>query len=241
MPVVFRPGWLPTLLVVVSVSLFISLGRWQERRADEKQRLMDLQQARAAEAPMRLIADMSELGDSRYRVVTVSGSYDTDHQVLVDNQISNGKAGYHVLTPLRGPNGSAAVLVNRGWIPMNPDRRQLPAIQAPAGQQVVSGALDKFGTVGLKLAGADVPSPGWPAVVQVVDAGKLAERLGYPLLPYQVLLAAAEPDGYERAWRQIDLHPEKSRGYAFQWFAFAATALALYVWYGFKRSPAASK
>jgi cytochrome oxidase assembly protein ShyY1 len=35
----------------------------------------------------------------------------------------------------------------------------------------------------------------------------------------------------------MDLHPETSQGYALQWFSFAATAAALYLWYGFKRQP----
>lgn len=236
-PIYFRPSWIPTVLMLVLVPLFVSLGLWQVRRADEKQSLMQLQQSRSLESPVKLLPEMSELGEFRYRPVVVSGNYDTEHQILLDNQVFNGQAGYHVVTPLRLQGGRVGVLVNRGWVPMNPDRRQLPGVPAPAGPIELTGTLDKFAAVGLKLKGADIPSPGWPAVVQIADADRLRERLGYPLLPYQVLLAPAEPGGFDRAWRQTDLHPEKSRGYALQWFAFAATTIALYFWYGFKRKP----
>lgn len=222
------------MLVALLVTVFVSLGFWQLRRAEEKRALMSLRQTRAEEAPLRLGPELEELADLRYQPVMATGRYDFEHQFLLDNQIFEGRPGYQVLTPLHLEGALVAVLVNRGWIPLNPDRRQLPALPAPAGPLSISGTLDKFASLGLKLEGAEIPTPTWPAVVQVAEAGPLAERLGYPLLPYQVLLAPAEPGGFERAWRQIDLHPETSQGYAVQWFAFAFTTVALYVWYGFK-------
>ena len=232
----FRPGWLASLLILVLVPVFVSLGFWQLRRADEKQGLMNLQRARAEESPLALSAGMRELRDLRYHPVKLVGTYDRDQQILLDNQVFNGKAGYLVLTPMRLRGAEVSVLVNRGWVPVGADRRQFPDLPAPAGELEISGTLDRFAAIGLRLEGAEVPAPGWPAVVQVAVADVLATRLGYPLLPYQVLLSPAEPGGFQRAWRQIDLHPETSKGYALQWFGFAATALALYFWYGFRKT-----
>jgi surfeit locus 1 family protein len=86
----------------------------------------------------------------------------------------------------------------------------------------VAGLLDRFPTVGLKLAGADVGTAGWPSVVQVLDAEKMGARLGKPVYPLQLLWEEAAAGNYPRDWRLPDLQPEKNRGYAVQWFALAA-------------------
>jgi surfeit locus 1 family protein len=96
----------------------------------------------------------------------------------------------------------------------------------------VRGIGEKFPGVAWRLAGAEIPSPGWPSVVQVVDSAVLSERLGYSILPYQVLLSAAEPEGYVRDWKPANLDPGKNRGYALQWFSFAAVLVTLFVWHG---------
>ncbi|QSA95884.1 SURF1 family protein [Methylococcus sp. EFPC2] len=228
----FKPGWLASISVALLLPLFISLGFWQLRRADEKQNLMDERIRHESEVPLQLTADFP-LEGHRFRPVTVRGTFDATHQLLLDNQIYNHQPGYHVLTPLRLPDSDLAVLVNRGWIPLG-DRHRLPELPIAQIEVQFTGLLDRFPQVGFRLEGADVPAPGWPSVVQILDADRLAERLGYRLLPYQVLLPAAEAAGYVRDWRPVDLHPEKSQGYAVQWFSFAAVLFALYLWYGFK-------
>ena len=172
--------------------------------------------------------------ENRYRRVELAGELDAGHQFLLDNQISQQQAGYHVLTPLRIEGTDAAVLVNRGWVPVGKDRTRLPDL--PIGQTTIhiTALIDHFPGVGFKLAGAEIPAPGWPAVVQLLDAQHLSERLGYRLLPYQVLLPADAPDGYVRDWKQASLDPGKNRGYALQWFSFALVLSILYVWHGFK-------
>jgi surfeit locus 1 family protein len=139
-----------------------------------------------------------------------------------------------VLTPLRIQGSNMAVLVNRGWIPVGKDRSRQPDLVIAQTKVRIVGVVDKFPGVGFKLKGAEIPAPGWPALLQLVDSERLSERLGYRLLPYQVLLDADEPEGYERAWRHTRLSPETNRGYALQWFSFALVLMILYVWYGFK-------
>jgi surfeit locus 1 family protein len=75
-------------------------------------------------------------------------------------------------------------------------------------------------------------------VVQLANAERLSDRLGYRLTPYQVLLSPEAAEAYQQDWKPADRHPETSQGYALQWFSFALAALVLYVWYGFKPSQA---
>jgi len=221
--------------MIALVPLFLSLGVWQLYRGEEKEALMALRARHESEPPIALQGAAVALEENRYRRVTVTGEYDAEHQFLLDNQVFRQHAGYHVLTPLRIQGSNMAVLVNRGWIPVGNDRTRLPDLAIRQTRVRISGILDRFAGIGFKLKGAQIPGPGWPALVQWVDAERLSDRLGYGLLPYQVLLAPDETEGYERAWRPASLSPETNRGYALQWFSFALVVMILYVWHGFKR------
>ena len=233
----FKPALAATLAVAVLLPLFTSLGFWQLRRAEEKTTLMRQREQRQNESVLQA-GEAFATPENRYRRVELSGVWDAEHQFLLDNQIFRQQAGYQVLTPLRVEGLDAAVLVNRGWIPVGQDRRQLPELALGQAKARVHGLIDQFPGVGFKLKGAEIPAPGWPAVAQLLDAQRLSERLGYRLLPYQVLLAADEPEGYARDWKQASLNPEKNQGYALQWFAFALVLSILYVWFGIKPKPA---
>jgi surfeit locus 1 family protein len=99
----------------------------------------------------------------------------------------------------------------------------------------VQGKLDYLHRVGFRLKGAEIPAAGWPSVVQLPEADQLAERLGYPLLPYQVLLDPDAESGYLRVWHAAPLDPGKNLGYALQWFLFAAGAAFFFLRHTLKR------
>ncbi len=233
---VFKPGWLPTLGVVLIVPLLLSLGFWQLDRADEKQALIDRQKARQMEPPVQLSGDYQDPEELRYRNVAVRGRYDTEHQFLIDNQVVDGAVGFYVLTPLRIDHSRKVVLVDRGWIPMGRDRADLPDISLRVTDVEVTGMVDHFPAVGYRLQGADIPTDGWPAIVQVVDETILSDRLGCPLLPFQILLDPQREEGYLRQWKTAvpRMTPEKHMGYAFQWFALTTVLVLFYLWRGFK-------
>jgi surfeit locus 1 family protein len=238
----FKPGRGISLLFLTVFAVFVSLGAWQMRRAGEKEALMAAREQRGREAPVRLDGAATDLELLRYRRVVMAGQYDAAHQFLLDNQIYGQRPGYQVLTPLRIAGSGAAVMVNRGWVPLGADRARMPAVGLAATGVQLSGVVDRFPGVGFKLNGAEVPGPGWPSVVQLAVPERLAERLGYPVLPYQVLLDEKAGEGYVRAWREIRLDPEKNLGYAGQWFLFALTAAVLYLRHGLRagaRNPAA--
>lgn len=229
----FRPAWPATLGVAMLLPLFVSLGFWQLHRAEEKKTLMQQREQRQNE-PVLQPREALAMKENRYRRVELSGEWDAGHQILLDNQIFNQQAGYQVLTPLRIAGTDDAVLVNRGWVSVGQDRRRLPDVALNQSHAQVSGMIDHFPGVGFKLKGAETPTAGWPAVVQLLDAERLSVHLGYRLLPYQVLLPPDAPGGYVRDWKQASLNPEKSQGYALQWFSFALVLSFLYVWLGFK-------
>ncbi|MFM2006285.1 MAG: hypothetical protein RLZZ09_1940 [Pseudomonadota bacterium] len=230
----FKPSVKGLGLFAVVFPLFITLGFWQLQRADEKRAINTLRDVRSEEPSVALKDLVTEdIEDLRFQPVLAEGQYDGAHQFLLDNQLEGQAVGYHVLTPFRLSGTDRAVLVNRGWLPQGSSRQNLPDIhQLPAGVTRVTGLVDRFHRVGFQLDGADIPTSGWPALVQVPDADKIAERLGYPVQPYQVLLDPSADGGYSRAWHMVRLDPGKNQGYALQWFLFAALAAFFFVRHG---------
>jgi surfeit locus 1 family protein len=237
-PVVFRMALLPGIVFICLLPLLIALGIWQLGRAKDKEVLLALQTQRMHDSALQLTAASSADPESlRYRAVKAAGRYDAAHQFLIDNRILNGRAGYYVLTPFIIQNSGLAVLVNRGWIPVNADRSLLPDVTMAADAATVTGRINSFPAVGLKLAGAEIPADGWPSVVQVAESAILAKRLGYALFDFQLEMDAGQPLGYVREWKTATpMPPEKHRAYAFQWFGLALTLVILFIWLSCKKN-----
>lgn len=234
---------IPTLVYLCLLPVLLALGMWQLDRSEQKRVLLKLQEQATATETLHLSMDIGDKADAlRYRQVELSGRYDVAHQFLIDNQISGGKAGYFVLTPLVLTGETKAVLVNRGWIPLNQDRSVLPDLQINKAEATITGRINNFPSVGIKLAGAEIPTAGWPSVVQVVDSNVLAKKLGYSLFQFQIELAKELPDGFKREWQTSTIMlPEQHTAYAIQWFALALTLTILFIWYSFKKNNAQSK
>ena len=216
-----------TLAAVALVALFVSLGFWQLSRAEEKRAFLAAFDAGIASEPMPMPDARADIDGLRYRAVRVTGSFDPAHQVLLDARTRDGKAGYEVVTPLIVAGGSP-ILVNRGWIPADPDRSRLPDVTVGGGERTLTGLLDRLPRAAL----ASQPAPvvrGWPRRMLYPTAADIAAATGYPVGDRQLLLRADEPDGYAREWRPAVMTPTQHVGYAVQWFALAGALVVIYV------------
>ncbi|HEY8520418.1 MAG TPA: SURF1 family protein [Gammaproteobacteria bacterium] len=204
--------------------LCASLGRWQLERADENRALRDRFAAAADEPPLEAVPEAPD-AELRYRRLEIRGRYVPDRQFLLDNRVHDGRAGYEVLTPFRPEHGGPWLLVNRGWMAANPDRRVLPDVAVDGHPRSVAGRLDDYPRLGLRL-GDDEGAPPDEAVQVLVFPTResLEARLGRPLAAFQLLLDPGEPDGFVRDWRPGGVQPETNLTYAVQWFLFAAAA-----------------
>src|SRR6202040_4418128 len=120
----FAPRPFTTLLTLVLIAFLISLGRWQLRRADEKRALFD---SFAAGTDATRPIDLGTSPLRRYQHIEAGGHYDQARQILIDNMVNAGRAGYFVITPFALTDGGW-VLVNRGWVPLGASRAVLPTI-----------------------------------------------------------------------------------------------------------------
>jgi surfeit locus 1 family protein len=226
---IFAPRLVPTFLAGLAVFAFGALGVWQLDRADQK-RVMA--RSFTAGGPAidwaRLPADAP-----RFQRVQLRGTYDTNHQFLLDNMSHDSVAGVQVLTPLVLDNGEA-VLVNRGWLPFGATRQDLPEVGVGDGKRTVVGRIDELPRPGIWLKGPE--ATGWPRLVQYPGMAQLSAALGRELAPRQVLLDAGVPDGYVRGWVVPGSSPDRHLGYAVQWFAFAVLAVGIWFVLSFRKS-----
>lgn len=223
--------WWGVLLTVVGVGIGSTAGFWQLDRADEKRQL----EARFASSSLtdalpRLISD-AESTTQRYRTVRLYGTYDADHQVLLDNMSYRGRPGYQVLTPLLTPDGE--VLVNRGWVPANGDRMILPDVRVSVTPREVTGRIERLPSPGIRLA-SSAPAAGaaWPRLLLFPTSTEISAQLAIvrrtDLRDYQILLDGNDPDGYLRDWHPGGMDPARHLGYAVQWFGLALTVVVIY-------------
>src|SRR5699024_2794470 len=120
-------GFIAAFLLIMIV--LTSLGVWQLRRAGEKQTIEMARKERGDLQPLQIGNTQLQAADAEYRTGIARGRFDNEHTLFLDNQIYRGQAGYYVLTPLRLDGSANAILVNRGWVPANLYRQQLPQIE----------------------------------------------------------------------------------------------------------------
>ncbi|MFC6085187.1 SURF1 family cytochrome oxidase biogenesis protein [Sphaerisporangium aureirubrum] len=226
------PRWLALhVLVLVLIPAFILLGRWQFGRFEERSAASELATTNLAAAPVPLERlDRPGAGvpqQMRFRGVTTTGSYDPAHELLVRRRVQNGMPGYFVLTPLVTPGG-AAVLVNRGWVPMGPTADTPPEVPPPpAGEVSVTGRLRPAETEDSTGIGT---LPGLPAnQIMLIDTPGIAGRLPYPVFGGFVELTRQRP----AAATAPEPVPEPDVGgggglnlaYGVQWWLFIGIAI----------------
>ena len=236
-----RVAPLPALAALLVFVLLLSAGLWQLRRAEGKREIALEQAGRGDQETLVLepgMAASASLARLRHRRARAAGQYRSDLQYLLDNSIQNHAVGYQVLTPFRLQDSDVYLLVNRGWLPVGPDRRRLPDITVSEQAASPEGLIVAPPASGLRLGASGYDGEGWPRVVQRVELDRIQEQLGKPLLPFVLRLSPASDQGYGRDWRtRTGLTPERHLGYAVQWFALAAALLGLCGWVALKRAP----
>lgn len=234
----FTPGLAATVATALLLPLLLGLGIWQLQRADQKRALQAEYDQRSAGPAIALDARLRPAEELRYYRVMAQGYYDDAWQILQDNRVHNGRVGYEVLTPLRLAYSETRVLVNRGWLPLGPDRNRPPAIDPPAGLQRIEGVAVLPARPGLVLGELEPVSARRPAVWQYVDLGRYARSVPFPVQSVVLLLDPTSPaGGYERDWGRLDTGISIHLGYAFQWFSLAGALIVLYVVVNFRREP----
>lgn len=221
-----------TLLIIVGAGALCWLGFWQLDRHVQRAALNQRIAAGLAQppAPLETAGDIATLD---YRPVTVRGVFDPTHEILLRNRSMNGTTGYHLITPLRLSDGSgAALLVDRGWIPLT---EATPAARArfapPTGEISINGIARQ---PEVYLGGPKDPplGPDRPRLDAWfrVDVARIQEQTPYPLLPLfiETQPVPGAPPILPQPVPPPELDSGPHLGYAFQWFAFAVILVVGY-------------
>lgn len=228
----FRPPLALTLFLLMLAIIFAGLGTWQAKRGAIKQDL-EVKHARATEMPL----EKALIEQDRFSRVSASGYYEKERHFLLDNQIWRGRAGVYVFTPFYTIAGDV-ILVNRGWLPLSPDRKTLPGIPTPQGEMTLKGILNTLPIPGRILGSADQLNPEqWPQLLTYMKLDDMSDSLRQPLENWVIQLSATDPTGFEgRDWKPVFLSSRRHNAYAFQWFALSSACIIMWLVIGFKNT-----
>lgn len=237
----FAPRVIPTVMSLFFIAVFLCLGHWQWRRANYKERLHEQYLHSEQSSPLTL-ASAAGLGkDVNGFPVVLTGQFDDEHTFLLDNQVDQGVPGFQVFTVFRaGQQGF--VLVDRGWLPMGRDRQHFtPVPPLASGEYRLRGKIYVPSEHQFVLQEDNLSHVTWPVLVQKLDLRRFSQVLGVELVPLVVRL---DPDvrietgeQMPRHWQFMVIGPEKSRAYAFQWFAMAIVLLGFYIYFSTEKGP----
>lgn len=223
----FAPGLVPTVAAMAMVALTLSLAHWQTRRGDEKAARQALLDTRS-HAPVLEITGAERSGELMlFRRVRAQGAFVADGQFFVDNRQHGGRAGFHVITPLRLERGEV-LLVNRGWVARTSAYPLPPEVAVPSGAQVVEGLAALPPQRVLELSPEVVSGSVW----QNLSLERFAAQSSKPVVPVVVL--AAYP-GLIPVEERPDAGEAKHREYALTWLSLAITTVVLWVALNLKR------
>lgn len=229
-----RPRWLPTLVALMAVALFVALGVWQlDRAAQKRQQAADLV-AQGALAPYALGPLEPSAEPLRYRRLSAKGEFDSQGQILIENRRQGNRTGFHVITPLHIDGTDVRVLVNRGWIPGDAQGRPMPA-PVPTGVRTVEGVAYIPAPPALVLSSGPEAAAAWGERWPYLTTDLYQAGVAYPVQPLAILLDPDAPDGFVREWPREMPKEGMHLGYAVQWFAFAL--IALVIWFRLSLRP----
>jgi len=236
----FNPSLWPTLAALLVLPLFLSLGFWQLDRAEQKRSLHHEFEDRQAVSAINLNKEnalRNNFDELHWHKVTIEGAFSREVNILLDNQVERGVAGYFVYTPFKLKEQDLWVLVNRGWVPTGDSRDNPPEIEVEEDVLQITGSVKSPPKTGILLAENIVERLGEGTVrVQKLELVGIEEALNLELLPYVVRMDPGSPAGFARHWKVPGSGEEKHLGYAFQWFAMAAAIFVIYLVLNIKRA-----
>jgi surfeit locus 1 family protein len=237
-----RRWWWTTLIVIAGIGISIRLGFWQLDR--NSQRLAFISHIQAMQVIPVLDLNQSplpaNLEEMEYRLVTATGEYDFEHQVALRNQVrarmSGTDPGVALVTPLLLSDGYA-VLVERGWIPLEyaspASWRQFDEPGMVQVDGILRRSMEK-GEMGSALLDPTLtPSQTHLDMWNFMNLPRLQQQIPYPILNVYIQQApGTDPETLPyRLMEQPDLDPGAHVGFALQWFFYAGLLFVGYpIW-----------
>lgn len=228
----FSRRWITfALVVIVMAGGCYRLGLWQWHRLENRLADNKVITKHFKTDPIELGSVLKigekQLHDQQWTRISVTGTYDVEHQVTVRFSTRDGAPGADVVTPLVTATG-AAILVDRGWIATSNNSAVPTDVPAPpAGTVTIKGWL--------RANNGDRHQANLPANDQIraISSNGLRDYVPYKLYDGYLNLRSESPAPTTAL--ALEPHPELGQGphfyYALQWWFFSG--LALFGWFYF--------
>jgi surfeit locus 1 family protein len=218
----------PHVVAAGLIVVCLQLSHWQTNRADEKASLIQ----QWANAPTLFAEDIGVLADApTYTKVSLTGRFDPERHILLDNQTRNNHPGVHVFVPFLLDGSDLIYLVNRGWQPWFRHLGQWPEYPTPTNTLTIQGRLSDPPRVGFQLGEAAPLDPSsWPNLMTYLDLGRIQTVLGPDVASRIILLDPEDPMHLSKdPWPSVNMGPDRHTAYAFQWLAIAVAILIIWI------------
>ena len=210
-------------LAVAFAVVCVGLGAWQfDRRAQARAEISRIESNydRAPVPVSEALGKFDSFEESqKWLPVSLTGTYLSEHEVLVRNRPFAGRPGFEILTPMRLTDDTVFI-VDRGWLPTG-SKQDAPDVvpAAPTGEVTVTARLRE----------GEPLLPGRTSVegsgqIATAHLPQLAEMVGEPTYTGAYGLIAT-PGANPGSVPTESLRPTLDEGphlsYALQWYVFA--------------------
>lgn len=209
----------PHLVTLIIFATTTTLGVWQVQRLQWKTNLLDQIEIQLAKTPVD-IQEFQGVNNDEYRLIRATGKFDHEKEIRVINKTYNGKAGFHIITPMTLSNGEE-VIINRGFVAYEKEYTQ------PQGETSIVGIARKAQIPNWLTLENDPQNDMWffmelPLISQELD---VQER------DYYLDRIAYEDDNSKDfplpLPKKIKMHNEHMQ-YAITWFSLSIILLIMY-------------
>lgn len=237
-PVPLRFKLMPLLGTLAGIVVFIYLGLWQSGKGDRLEADLSQRAARHKLGSVIVGADQVDATQLQSAPITVTGTYEPQWQIFLDNRQENDLPGVHVITPLKIDGSDTRILVNRGWIGWTHGRQVMPIVSTPTGKVEIHGLAFVPSTKKFFLM-PDPPQESSKLWARL-DLVRFEALIGHPLQPVVLLQNSDDAaDGLVRHWPVPENKVAMHRGYAFQWFGMALALLVFFLVVSWREGDAA--
>ncbi|MDA4108050.1 SURF1 family protein [Mycolicibacterium holsaticum] len=220
-----RPSWLALIVVVLAFAYlcFTVLAPWQlgknTKTSRENTQIAQSLQADPVPVTSVLPKQDSAAPDAQWRLVTATGHYLSEGQVLARLRVVDGQPAFEVLVPFAVDDGPT-VLVNRGYVrPIQASG--VPEI-APVPDNEVTIVARLRDSEGLARGKEPLRQDGTQQVYSI-NIEQISQLTGIPLTGSYLQLIGDQPGGLgELALPHLDAGPFLS--YGIQWISFGIIA-----------------
>jgi surfeit locus 1 family protein len=218
-------GWTPYVIGAILVVQFAALGVWQIDRGLQKRAEKQAFDSQAG------FASWSNGMDVRsFQKLKVTGRFDGEHQMLLENIIINSRYGYYVLAPLLLAEDEPMLLINRGWFERSGAEVDVTQLALPDLSVAVRGRAGSLPRAGYRMGDAIPPGEDWPKLAVYPLLDEVAQALGHEVQPFVLLMDPEDQYGFFRHWVPEEMGPGRHYAYALQWFAMGIVLAGLLVW-----------